>query len=253
MTVPTVSQYPVAGGTNTAANFKTMVSEHGGNFVASGMTSTNGGGLTLSIATGVVYIAGLRYNLGASSATMTDGKTNYVFFDAATDDYHVDQDNSAPTNSVRLATVVASGGAITTITDRRSSYYIVPSGTIMIWYSSTGSIPFGWQICDGTNSTPDLRNSFVIGGKQDDGGVVKTNVTGSLTATGGATTVTLTVDQIPAHTHSAYIHTRTDTGTSIVDLTSTAGWASYNTSSTGGGGSHTNMPPYHALCYIMKI
>lgn len=38
-----------------------------------------------------------------------------------------------------------------------------PDGTILIWSGSIASIPTGWYLCDGTNSTPDLRNKFVIG------------------------------------------------------------------------------------------
>ena len=32
-----------------------------------------------------------------------------------------------------------------------------------MWSGDTSSIPTGWQLCDGTNNTPDLRNRFVIG------------------------------------------------------------------------------------------
>ncbi|GAH94439.1 unnamed protein product, partial [marine sediment metagenome] len=37
------------------------------------------------------------------------------------------------------------------------------TGMILIWSGSVASIPGGWQICDGTNGTPDLRNKFIIG------------------------------------------------------------------------------------------
>lgn len=39
----------------------------------------------------------------------------------------------------------------------------LPVGSILIWSSSTGTIPSGWQLCDGTNGTPNLINRFVIG------------------------------------------------------------------------------------------
>jgi hypothetical protein len=32
-----------------------------------------------------------------------------------------------------------------------------------MWSGSVVSIPAGWALCDGSNSTPDLRNRFVIG------------------------------------------------------------------------------------------
>lgn len=40
---------------------------------------------------------------------------------------------------------------------------LVPVGGIILWSGSIGSIPANWQICDGTNSTPNLRNRFVVG------------------------------------------------------------------------------------------
>ena len=44
--------------------------------------------------------------------------------------------------------------------------------------------------CDGNNSTPDLRDKFIVGAKQDDSGTAKTNVTGSLLQTGGSNSTT---------------------------------------------------------------
>lgn len=61
----------------------------------------------------------------------------------------------------------------------------VPIGGIILWSGSVASIPANWQICDGTNSTPDLRNSFVIGAGD----------TYAVDATGGSTTKDL------SHTH----------------------------------------------------
>jgi len=37
------------------------------------------------------------------------------------------------------------------------------AGVITQWYSSVGSIPPGWALCDGTNGTPDLRDKFIVG------------------------------------------------------------------------------------------
>jgi len=37
------------------------------------------------------------------------------------------------------------------------------AGMIMLWSGSSATIPTGWVLCDGTNSTPDLRNRFVVG------------------------------------------------------------------------------------------
>ena len=40
---------------------------------------------------------------------------------------------------------------------------ILPKGLISMWYGSIASIPSGWALCDGTNSTPDLRDRFIVG------------------------------------------------------------------------------------------
>lgn len=39
----------------------------------------------------------------------------------------------------------------------------VPSGGIIIWSGSVSAIPSGYALCDGTNGTPNLKDSFVVG------------------------------------------------------------------------------------------
>jgi hypothetical protein len=39
----------------------------------------------------------------------------------------------------------------------------IPSGSIIIWSGSIGSIPVGYYLCNGSNGTPDLRDKFVVG------------------------------------------------------------------------------------------
>jgi hypothetical protein len=68
----------------------------------------------------------------------------------------------------------------------------IPTGMIAMWSGTVASIPSGWHLCDGNAGTVDLRDKFVIGATQDDAGVAKTNVTGSLTQTGGSATFTPT-------------------------------------------------------------
>ena len=169
--------------------------------------------------------------------------------------------------------------------------YKVPAGGIIMWSGSTGSIPSGWFLCNGSNGTPDLRNRFVVGAGGEYG----------VGATGGADSVTLSTSQIPAHSHSgstssAGSHTHTGTTNTTGAHTHTVGQYgdfirttttvmaagyepaqnnvstssagnhshSFTTASsgshthtvsvgnTGGGASHENRPPYYALAYIMK-
>lgn len=67
---------------------------------------------------------------------------------------------------------------------------------------------------------------------------------GTIGQTGGAKEVTLTVDQIPAHTHGS-VYSQHAAGTKERAWYSTTGTSlAYGTVSTGGGQAHNNMPPY---------
>lgn len=121
-----------------------------------------------------------------------------------------------------------------------------PIGGIIIWSGSQSDIPTNWQLCDGTNGTPDLRGQFVIGA----GG--NYNVGNS----GGESEHTLTVNEMPSHNHTL-LKIGSGTGTSAEKVLTGTGNAPSTSSSliydTGSSQPHNNMPPYYALCYIMKI
>lgn len=114
------------------------------------------------------------------------------------------------------------------------------SGMIIMYNSTTA--PSGWYLCDGNNGTPDLRDRFIVGAGNSY----------SQGATGGANSVTLTVNQIPAHAHTFNINA--DTGPFSRAYASGTGYSkgTASTSSIGGGSSHENRPPYYALTFIMK-
>jgi hypothetical protein len=73
--------------------------------------------------------------------------------------------------------------------------------------------------------------------------------------TGGAKTVTLTVDQIPSHKHDAYITRSSTSGsdTTQVALSTDTSSTKMNTPTeyTGGGQAHNNLPPY-IVVYMWK-
>jgi hypothetical protein len=144
------------------------------------------------------------------------------------------------------------------------------TGMIMMWSGSIATIPSGWVLCDGTNSTPDLRDKFVIGARQDDSGTAKTNVTGSLTQTGGSKdaivvshTHTATVTD-PGHTHTHNADRWNSPVTGAPDgyspgfrdanatINSATTGITVSNSTEGSSGTNANLVPYFALAFIMK-
>lgn len=108
----------------------------------------------------------------------------------------------------------------------------------MLWYGSVESIPSGWTLCDGTMGTPDLRDKFVIGAgstyNPGDGG--------------GST----------GHNHTflgdGHAHDLGPGNDVISDAPN--GNRYHGTSSSPASGTtygSVHLPPYHALCYIMKL
>lgn len=146
--------------------------------------------------------------------------------------------------------------AIASIPENQASTFLVkaPVGTIVIWSGTETNIPKGWQLCNGLNNTPDLRDKFVLGA----GGNYNAKTIG------GAARVTLTEEQMPRHRHvnehaavsfnNQYVTYTTSSGSgkSIYAYKGTSS-SGYYTEYTGSGESHENMPPYYALCYIMKV
>jgi len=123
----------------------------------------------------------------------------------------------------------------------------VPSGLIMMWHGSVASIPSGYYLCNGSNSTPDLRGQFIIGA----GG------TYAVDATGGETTHTLSVSEIPSHSHLVRLNGYTTSGTDYNDVcmggrTGQSYVYQGMSQSQGGDAAHNNLPPYYALAYVMK-
>lgn len=79
----------------------------------------------------------------------------------------------------------------------------IPVGGIIMWSGTTGtSLPSNWKLCDGTThngiKTPDLRGRFVLSSGQGTGAGM-TNRT--VDSSGGVETVTLTMAQMPSHSH----------------------------------------------------
>jgi hypothetical protein len=163
---------------------------------------------------------------------------------------------TATTNNTQIATTAFVQAAI-------AAANIVPSGTIVLWSGSVASIPTGWVLCNGSNSTPDLRNRFVVGAGStyavgDTGGsadsiVVSHTHTATVTDPGHTHTLSPSNRQVynSGASGSGGLSNGGETFTQLTMSSATTGITVEN-SSTGSSGTNANLPPYYALCYIMK-
>lgn len=65
----------------------------------------------------------------------------------------------------------------------------IPIGMIVMWSGS--NVPTGWQLCDGTNGTPNLRDRFIVGSGNSY----------NIGATGGSNSNRIKINNLPAHSH----------------------------------------------------
>ncbi|MCZ4064935.1 hypothetical protein NB636_04790 [Oxalobacter aliiformigenes] len=139
----------------------------------------------------------------------------------------------------------------------------IPSGFIGLWSGAADAIPDSWALCNGENGTPDLRDKFIIGaGNSHAVGATGGNASQAVNLSGNTGYTTLTVDQMPSHTHGMnYAGYGCSNGNKTM-TPNTYGTASA-TGATGGNQAHAHsfygsatvsiLPPYYALCYIMKL
>jgi microcystin-dependent protein len=164
---------------------------------------------------------------------------------------------SSGTNTTQIASTAFVATAVAAV---------FPSGGIIIWSGSSASIPSGWVLCNGSNSTPDLRDRFVVGagstyavgatGGSANAIVVSHTHTGTTTITDPGHKHSVPTDSIGAVDNIALTATAGNdedfsltpgTGTATTGIT-----ASTSISTTGSSATNANLPPYYALCYIMK-
>jgi hypothetical protein len=103
----------------------------------------------------------------------------------------------------------------------------------------------GWAICNGQNGTDNIAGRTIIG--QGIG-------FSTLSGLGGSATHTLTIDELPAHTHAfdGSVNTSGGSGQKVVN-NATDNTADVVSKATGAGTPHNNMQPYIILVYIMKL
>ena len=252
-----------------------------------------------------VVTAGTFSGSGASLTSLNASNINSgTLADARIPNLNASKINAGTLGTDRIPNLNASKITTGTLADARlSNSSLFVTGMIMLWYGSVASIPSGWVLCDGNNSTPDLRDRFVIG--SGSGSSYPINQTG-----GSADAVLVShTHNLQNHVHGINLTSNTDTHNHSINDPSHTHNLLYNHGSFGGssgavtprsgntpvtpgisgrvsssttgitvnndGHSHTvsgntgtpstnttdtlgesatnkNLPPYYALCYIMK-
>jgi microcystin-dependent protein len=152
------------------------------------------------------------------------------------------------TETIQARKIVADGAVFT--------------GMILMWSGAADKIPTGWALCNGQNRTPDLRNRFLVGAGDDY----------SVNNTGGQNQVTLTVRELPrhshgvsdpGHSHETNVYSQKGKSDNAEDrwvrlndnlmVRSTHEYTGITIQETGQGQPFDIRPLYYALCFIMKI
>ncbi len=156
-----------------------------------------------------------------------------------------------------------------------------PVGTIVAWAGLAATIPSEYQLCDGGvastsalqaitgSNVPDLRDRFIVGASNSTGDNTYPGLSPNATPGGSANAVLI------GHSHGTYgfesgyrhvVRAGVDAGFDWDSHTSNPNDAHYDASSrtdatgqTNAGansitqtGTNANLPPYYALCYIIK-
>jgi hypothetical protein len=142
-------------------------------------------------------------NTGSTGATLAPAAGANVLTSAATHNHPI-----AVSSSTTAALASTAGGASGTTTPAEPPFRNLrvrkndtggndlPVGVIGLWRGELAEIPDSWQLCDGTNSTPDMSARYPKG------------ATASINGSGGAlSTHTHTSPSTHGHTTSGHTHT----------------------------------------------
>jgi len=199
------------------------------------------------------------------ASLLSDNSTLWLGITVGADSEMTPREQIASVPYAMIASTVADGS----ITEAKlaSGLSLIPSGTIVMWSGSLAEIPDDWALCDGTNGTPDLTDRFIL----------SVSASENPGETGGSHTKTLSVSNLPSHTHSfttdsagAHSHSlyisdaapEHSTGAKMEangdDYSGHIGSAGAHThpgttAATGSGSSFDILPKYYKLAFIMKL
>ena len=210
-----------------------------GNISANALTTTNGNIIINSQTPAVNFVdsdANPDYQLLSNGGEFvikdTTNSANRVVVNS---DGHVDVlgnlDVGAGIDCTGTCTATAFAGDGSALTGIQG----IPSGVIVIWSGAENAIPSGWYLCDGTNNTPNLTERFIVGAGGGGNSSVSSNAY-AVGATGGNVTVNSGAGTSPGTAYN---------------------WPAGSPNELGvNNRGHTHpvdvLPPYYALCFIMK-
>ena len=170
------------------------------------------------------------------------------------------------------------------VTDNTSTNYattefvhnILPRGTVLMWSGSEASIPTGWTLCDGSTVsglvTPNLTDKFIVGAggnyaPDDTGGsadAVVVSHSHSVTDNGHHHLLVANVDAGGGSGNplsaTNYVDKANGAEYTLQGSSTVASLGKSSTSTTGISivsqgqlGTNANLPPYYALCFIIKV
>ena len=217
---------------------------------------------------GVIQNPGTDYTIAASTITFTTNPASGLSFFGLVLGQSIDTEGTAD-NSITSAMIIDQAVTLaklphgTSSTDGKflrsnngadptfETITIPPSfvsGMIILWSGAANAIPSGFVLCDGNNSTPDLRDRFVVGAGNsysvgDTGGSNTASDTANISisisgagSTGGPSATSGGANNVGNVPHPNHSHNFSFSGS--------------------GSGSDTitvdTRSPYFALCYIMK-
>ena len=196
--------------------------------------------------------------------------------------YQASNGNSSTLPQGDSGQFLRSNGASTPSWETISTNGEVPIGGIVIWSGASNAIPTNWTLCAGGtvngHTTPDLRGRFVVcagiasgynvgdtGGSKDAIIVSHNHTTNSTGSHGHGVSD-------PGHNHTylrttnfasgggdasnrraPFQETTTNTNSKTTGISINSGGShSHTINSTGSSATNANLPPYYALCYIMR-
>lgn len=242
-----------------------------------------GNGINFLGTTGLPLAGGLLYTYQAGSSTPLTSYTDVNGLIPNTNPIVLGTDGRLPSElwfqagyNYKLVLTDAASNLIATYDNLYGILGTVPAvsqpfttGMIILWSGSVGSVPSGWQLCNGQNGAPDLRDSFIVGAGNSYSVGQTGGSTDAIVVSHTHTATSVVTD--PGHFHaesvsggagsvSGYVITPNQnwsstalTPTHNTDSATTGVTVATTNQSTGTSGSGANLPPYYALAYIYKL